>query len=489
MQCWLPLCLALAVFPAASVLAADAAGDGKASEEDGGEERSRIFEESVEKLLPVDPGEIRTYIEKRDRVEGAAAPGPARMRTGTRQISAAPGAVPQVIRLTAGYSSTVMFQDATGEPWPVLSIVLGNARAFQATQPKVEAEDGEAQSGARNRTGTARANVASNVVSLVGFRLAAKGPDEKHPYGHARYEYLAGLVVCVTILAIGLSLLKESALKVLHPTAVVFSWLSVGMLAASIGVKLWMSRFNKTIGQRINSETLMATAADSRNDVLTTSAVLLSTVLSHLTGWDVLDGLMGVAVAAFILWSGWGLMMDTLSPLLGESPSPELVEHIEHTVMSYPGVLGVHDLMVHDYGPGHQFASLHIEFPAEADPLEAHDIIDNIERDFLKKDHLQVTIHYDPIVTSDAAVGILRSRLMEKARQMDPRLSIHDLRIVPGDSHTNVLFDLVFPAGYTGDKDARLAEMCNFVKEQDPRYCCMVKVEQSYASALPEEDQ
>ena len=216
----------------------------------------------------------------------------------------------------------------------------------------------------------------------------------------------------------------------------------------------------------------MATAADSRNDVLTTSAVLLSTVLSHLTGWDVLDGLMGVAVAAFILWSGWGLMMDTLSPLLGESPSPELVEHIEHTVMSYPGVLGVHDLMVHDYGPGHQFASLHIEFPAEADPLEAHDIIDN-----------------NPIVTSDAAVGILRSRLMEKARQMDPRLSIHDLRIVPGDSHTNVLFDLVFPAGYTGDKDARLAEMCNFVKEQDPGYCCMVKVEQSYASALPEEDQ
>lgn len=167
MQCWLPLCLALAVFPAASVLAADAAGDGKASEEDGGEERSRIFEESVEKLLPVDPGEIRTYIEKRDRVEGAAAPGPARMRTGTRQISAVPGVVPQVIRLTAGYSSTVMFQDATGEPWPVLSIVLGNARAFQATQPKVEAEDGEAQSGVRNRTGTARANVASNVVSLV----------------------------------------------------------------------------------------------------------------------------------------------------------------------------------------------------------------------------------------------------------------------------------------------------------------------------------
>ena len=169
-------------------------------------------------------------------------------------------------------------------------------------------------------------DAASSIVTLVGFKLAEQPADAEHPYGHARYEYLAGLVVCVTILAIGLSLLKESVLKVLHPTAVVFSWLSVGVLAASIGVKLWMSRFNKTIGQRINSETLMATAADSRNDVLTTSAVLLSTVLSHLTGWDVLDGLMGVAVAAFILWSGWGLMMDTLSPLLGESPSPELVD-------------------------------------------------------------------------------------------------------------------------------------------------------------------
>lgn len=329
-------------------------------------------------------------------------------------------------------------------------------------------------------------DASSNVVSLVGFRLAAKGPDEKHPYGHARYEYLAGLVVSVTILAIGLSLLKESALKVLHPTPVAFSWLSIGVLAASILVKLWLSGFNRVVGKKIDSETLMATAADSRNDVLTTGAVLLSTILCSLTGYGIIDGIMGVGVAAFILWSGWGLVMDTLSPLLGESPSPELVEHIERTVMSYPGVLGVHDLMVHDYGPGHQFASLHVEFPAETDPLTAHDVIDNIENDFLKKDRLQVTIHYDPIVTADASVGVLRARLKEHARQLDPRLSIHDLRIVPGDSHTNVLFDLVFPAGYTGDIDQMLAKMCQFVKEQDPKYCCVVKVEQSYASALPD---
>lgn len=329
-------------------------------------------------------------------------------------------------------------------------------------------------------------DASSNVVSLIGFRLAAKAPDAEHPYGHARYEYLAGLVVSVTILAIGLSLLKESALKVLHPTPVAFSWLSIGVLAASILVKLWLSGFNRAVGKKINSETLMATAADSRNDVLTTGAVLLSTILCSLTGYGIMDGIMGVGVAAFILWSGWGLVMDTLSPLLGESPSPELVEHIEQTVMSYPGVLGVHDLMVHDYGPGHQFASLHVEFPAETDPLTAHDVIDNIENDFLKKDRLQVTIHYDPIVTADASVGVLRARLKEHARQLDPRLSIHDLRIVPGDSHTNVLFDLVFPAGYTGDIDQMLAKMCQFVKEQDPKYCCVVKVEQSYASALPD---
>lgn len=329
-------------------------------------------------------------------------------------------------------------------------------------------------------------DASSNVVSLIGFRLAAKAPDAEHPYGHARYEYLAGLVVSVTILAIGLSLLKESALKVLHPTPVVFSWLSIGVLAASILVKLWLSGFNRAVGKKINSETLMATAADSRNDVLTTGAVLLSTILCSLTGYGIMDGIMGVGVAVFILWSGWGLVMDTLSPLLGESPSPELVEHIERTVMSYPGVLGMHDLMVHDYGPGHQFASLHVEFPAETDPLTAHDVIDNIENDFLKKDRLQVTIHYDPIVTADASVGVLRARLQEHARQLDPQLSIHDLRIVPGDSHTNVLFDLVFPAGYTGDIDQMLAKMCQFVKEQDPKYCCVVKVEQSYASALPD---
>ena len=306
-------------------------------------------------------------------------------------------------------------------------------------------------------------DASSNIVSLVGFKLAAKAPDAEHPYGHARFEYLAGLVVSVTILGIGFSLLKESVTKVLHPTPVQFGWLTVAVLVVSILVKLWMSGFNRAIGRIISSETLIATAADSRNDVL--------------------DGLMGVGVAVFILISGWGLVMDTLSPLLGESPSEDLVEHIEQTVMGYPGVLGVHDLMVHDYGPGHQFASIHVELPAEQDPLEAHDLIDNIERDFMKNDHLMVTIHYDPIVTSDAAVGVLRSRLTEKLRQLDPALSLHDRRIVPGKTHTNVLFDLVLPAGYAGDKVELLTQMEQFIKEQDPTYNCIIKLEQSYTAA------
>ena len=217
-------------------------------------------------------------------------------------------------------------------------------------------------------------DASSNIVSLVGFKLAAKAPDAEHPYGHARFEYLAGLVVSVTILGIGFSLLKESVTKALHPTPVQFGWLTVAVLVVSILVKLWMSGFNRTIGRIISSETLIATAADSRNDVLRTAAVLVAAILCRVTGWDVLDGLMGVGVAVFILISGWGLVMDTLSPLLGESPSEDLVEHIEQTVMGYPGVLGVHDLMVHDYGPGHQFASIHVELPAEQDPLEAHDV-------------------------------------------------------------------------------------------------------------------
>lgn len=328
-------------------------------------------------------------------------------------------------------------------------------------------------------------DASSSVMSLIGFKLAAKAPDAEHPYGHARYEYVAGLAVSTMIMAIGLSLLKDSAVKVLHPEAVGFSLLTVVVLCASILIKLWMSFFNRRVGILIESETLIATAADSRNDVISTSAVLISAILCKITSLNVIDGIMGVAVAVFILWSGFGLVRDTLSPLLGESPSPELVEKLEKKVLSYPRVLGVHDIMVHDYGPGRQFASLHVEFPTEVDPLEAHDLIDNIERDVREELHLLLTIHYDPIVTSDARVGVLRARLNEEIHKIDPSLSLHDLRLVPGPTHTNVLFDLVFPAGYAGDKQAIRQQLEGFVARQDPAYICKIKVEQSYVAAPP----
>lgn len=323
-------------------------------------------------------------------------------------------------------------------------------------------------------------DASSNVVSLLGFRLGAMQPDEKHPYGHGRFEYLASLAVSVMILSIGLDLLKESVVKIMHPEQVAFSWLAVGVLLASILVKLWLSLFNKKIGTLIHSDTLMATAADSRNDVLSTLGVLIGTFLVRWTQMPVLDGVMGLAVAAFILWSGVHLVMETLSPLLGEKPDPEMVKHIQEKVMTYPNVMGTHDLMVHDYGPGHQFASLHVEFPAEMSVLDAHDLMDTIERDFAKQDKIMVTIHYDPIVTSDPRVKQIRSYLTETLEKIDPCLSLHDLRIVPGHTHTNIVFDLVTPAGYTGDKAAVIEQLRTAARTLDSSYMCVIKLEQAY---------
>lgn len=226
-------------------------------------------------------------------------------------------------------------------------------------------------------------DASSSVVSLIGFKLGARPADDEHPYGHARFEYLAGLAVAVMVLVIGVELLKSSVDKILHPAAVTFSWVAMAVLAASIAVKLWMSLFNRTLGKRINSGSLIATAADSRNDVLTTSAVLVASLISHFANVE-LDGWMGAAVALFILYSGVGLIKDTIDPLLGLAPDPELVQHIHDKIMSYPGVLGTHDLMVHDYGPGRQFASVHVELAAEDDVMASHELIDDIERDFLK---------------------------------------------------------------------------------------------------------
>ena len=284
-------------------------------------------------------------------------------------------------------------------------------------------------------------DASSSIVTLVGFHLAEKPADEHHPFGHARFEYLSGLAVAGLILIIGYELAQTSIGKILSPSPVDLQWVTVAVLVGSIIVKFWLSRFNTKLGIMIDSATLMATAADSRNDVISTAAVLLAAVVERLTSWQV-DGFMGLAVAAFILWSGVNMAKETISPLLGESTDPEQRQLIADFVSSWPKVLGYHDLMVHDYGPGQRFASLHVEMDRNEDAVECHEIIDDMERTMLKEHGIHLVVHYDPVVADDPAADRMRNLVTGILRVRDPRLSIHDFRMVPGTGHTNLLFDL-----------------------------------------------
>ncbi len=322
-------------------------------------------------------------------------------------------------------------------------------------------------------------DASSSIISLFGFKLAEKEADEDHPYGHARYEYISGFIIAVLVLFIGVELLKSSIGKIIEPTAVEFSWVTIGVLAGSILVKLWMMLFNTKIGRLINSQALTATAADSRNDCISTLAVLVAALISHFASVE-LDGWMGILVAAFILYSGINLVREAMSPLLGKAPEPEMVEDIRRRIMEYDDVLGTHDLMVHDYGPGRVFASVHVEIAAENDVLESHDIIDNIERDFLATG-LNLVVHFDPIVTSDSAVGDTRHEIAEIVQRIDERLTIHDLRMVPGPTHTNVIFDCVVPHKFSMSEEELTAEISRFVKQAHPDYFCVITVENNYA--------
>ncbi len=287
-------------------------------------------------------------------------------------------------------------------------------------------------------------DAASSIIGLLGFRLSKKPADAEHPYGHGRYEYLSGLAVCVLIFVIGFELLKTSFGKILAPTTTVVSSLTVWVMAIAIVGKLFLSYINFSVGRRIDSKTLIATAKDSRNDVISTAAVLASMILTHFTDWNI-DGYVGVAIALFILYSALGLLKEMVYPLLGAAPDPEWVAQIRADILGFEGVLGTHDLMVHDYGPGRSFASVHIEMAAEQDVLECHDIIDNIEQFFLQERGLHLIVHYDPIVTDDPTVQDLRHQLQLIVEQIHQKLSIHDLRVVFGNSHTNLVFDCVIP--------------------------------------------
>ena len=288
-------------------------------------------------------------------------------------------------------------------------------------------------------------DASGSIVTLIGFRVAHKPADEQHPYGHARAEYLSALCVCGLIFVIGFELVKSSAQKILRPAPVACDLLTVVILLVCIGVKLWMTLFNRQLGKYIGSSALMATSADSRNDCVTTAAVLAATVIEQFLGLRV-DGWFGLGVAAFILWSGWNLAKDTLSTLLGEGADPGLREKILRDIASNPKVLGYHDLMVHDYGPGRQFASLHVEMDYREDPIVCHALIDEMERLCLQNHSVHLVIHHDPVVADDPELQRLKELCLELLQQQDQRLTLHDFRMIPGRRHMNLVFDVALPS-------------------------------------------
>ena len=321
----------------------------------------------------------------------------------------------------------------------------------------------------------------SSVVTLLGFRLAGKKPDAGHPFGHGRLEYVSGLIVAGLILLMGAELAKSSVDKIFHPEAVTFSWLAAGILLASIGVKLYMYLYNRAVGKKIKSAAMSATAADSLSDTAATSAVLLAMVIGKLTNVQ-LDGWVGLVVALFILWSAVQAARDTISPLLGQAPDPMLVKEIESLVMAHDTVVGIHDLVVHDYGPGRCIISLHAEVPADGQVLELHDVIDNIEEELGQKLHCEAVIHMDPVVVGDPTVTALHQQVAALVKTIDPRITIHDFRMVPGQTHTNLIFDAVIPFDERLTRQQVAERVRQMVSEMEGDYRAVVKVENSYVS-------
>lgn len=292
----------------------------------------------------------------------------------------------------------------------------------------------------------------SSVVTLVGFKLSATPPDNDHPFGHARYEYITSLLVSVTVLFIGILLLKSSIEKCITPEEVSVSVYTYVVLGVAIAMKLVQMLIYLDFSKAINSGALKASAADSRNDVLATVAVLISTIVIDIAGDKIspkvsVDGIMGIAVSAFIIVSSILLIKEAMSPILGEKPPKELVDKITAKILSYDGVIGVHDLVVHSYGENHCFVVAHVEVPADVDITKSHDVIDNIEHDFWNEMHVRITIHMDPVDTKNKQLAVLKLRAQNAIANLDENLSLHDFRLVSGQTHTNMLFDVVIPYG------------------------------------------
>lgn len=319
----------------------------------------------------------------------------------------------------------------------------------------------------------------SSVITLLAFKIAGKPADEEHPYGHARMEYISGMAVSFIIILLGLELMGSSFEKILHPEEVGVSALTYLVLIVSIAVKLWQGMFNRNLGKRISSEALQATAADSLNDVFSTGAVLLSTLVYQFTAIPI-DGWVGMLVAIFITVSGVKLIMETGSPLLGQAPDPQMVRELEEKITAYDGVIGIHDLQVHNYGPGRVFATVHAEVPANRDILVSHDIIDNIEREVGHEMNLNLVIHMDPVVTDDERLNQLHAQVQLIVAGIDSNLSMHDFRAVFGPTHTNLVFDVVVPPGFSLS-DSELSRRIEQQVQTLGSYFCVITVDHNYA--------
>ena len=320
-------------------------------------------------------------------------------------------------------------------------------------------------------------DAASSIVTLLGFRFSRKPADAHHPFGHARAEYLSGLCVAVLILFIGTELAKGSVEKIFHPAAVEFTWVTFWVLIASIGVKLWMAVFVGRLGKLIGSKALEATSADSRNDVVATSAVLAGCLVSEF--FDIaIDGWAGLAVAVFILRSGYAIARETVSILLGEQADRELVEKLQELVLSHEGILGIHDLLVHDYGPGRCFASAHVELSAEEDPLVCHEIIDHMECDALEELNVHLVIHHDPVPVNDGEWARLKAVLAEVVEGIEPALSVHSFRLVRSSEQARLVFDLAVPYSMAGEREALRQRIEGEMDARGERYPVVVRFDE-----------
>lgn len=318
----------------------------------------------------------------------------------------------------------------------------------------------------------------SSVVTLIGFHMAGKEADADHPFGHGRMEYLSGLFVSLLILLVGVELFRSSVDKIIHPAVVEFSWLSVAILAVSVAVKLWMSFFNKQLGSRIGSAAMEATSADSFSDAIATAVLLLGLLAGHFFDLK-LDGWLGVLVALFILKAGWGAAKDTIDPLLGKPADPELVRDIENTILTHEEISGIHDLVLHDYGPGRRMLSLHAEVSADCDVMLIHDVIDNVEREVRQVYGIEVVIHMDPVRNDELTIQ-LRSKVTMLVHAIDPAMSVHDFRITSGPSHTNLIFDVVVPHGFRWKDDQVKEAVKEAVAALDGTYYSVIQVDHSY---------